>query len=49
MGVKVVLSTGVSKQDATAIAIATGILREEHKNICGAVVSGKDLRKIARG
>lgn len=49
MGVKVLLVTGVAEEDARHIALATGILRKEHEKICGAVISGSQLRKIAQG
>ena len=49
MGVKVVLATGVAEEDARRIAVSTGILRKEHERICGAVISGKQLRQIAAG
>lgn len=49
MGVKLVLVAGIGEQDARRIALETGILKPEHENVCGAVVSGKDLQKIFNG
>ncbi len=49
MGVKVLLVTGVAEEDARNIALSTGILRKEHERICGSVISGSQLRKIASG
>jgi magnesium-transporting ATPase (P-type) len=49
MGIKIVLGAGIGEEQARRIALETGILRPEHENICGAVVSGKDLQKIYNG
>ena len=48
-GVKVILATGIKQEEARKTAIDVGILKQEHANICGAVISGKDLRKIING
>ena len=49
MGVKVVIATGVKNENASKIALDTGILKKEHKKICGSVIEGPNLRKIAMG
>ena len=49
MGIKVILSTGIQRQDAVDIAIETGILKPEHEKICGAVIEGADIRSIYNG
>jgi len=49
MGVKVVLASGISEAESRRIALETGILKKEHERICGAVISGSDLRKICTG
>lgn len=49
MGVKVVLAAGIQEAEARRIALETGILKKEHEKICGAVISGADLRKICTG
>ena len=49
MGIKVILATGVKDEVARKIALRTGILAEKHQNICGALIHGKDLKKIYFG
>ena len=49
MGIKVILATGLGPEEALAIALNTGIIKNQHKNICGAIIEGSDLRKIYSG
>lgn len=48
-GVKVVLAAGIPEENARKIALEVGILKADHANICGAVISGQELRKIING
>ena len=48
-GVKVVLAAGIPEDSARKTALEIGILKPEHANICGAVISGQELRKIING
>ena len=43
------MSTGIKEEEARKTALELGILKKEHANICGSVISGKDLRKIING
>jgi len=49
MGIKVILATGIDKEQAKEIALECGILQPEHQHICGAVMEGRVLRKIYNG
>ena len=49
MGVKVLIATGVKAEHARQIALDTRILRQEHQKICGAVIEGPNICKIAMG
>ena len=48
-GVKVILASGIPEDNARRIATQVGILNPEHADICGAVISGTELRRIIRG
>ena len=50
MGVKVILCTGINdKEKVVAKALEVGILKEQHRKVCGSVVDGKTLEAICRG
>ena len=49
MGVKIIIATGVTEEEARQTALDTGILRPEHAKICGAVIEGAHLRRIIQG
>lgn len=49
MGVKVILCGGISKRSSIELALQVGILKEEHKKVCGAVISGDTLQAICNG
>lgn len=49
MGIKVILITGQSKESAIECALQAGILKPEHRKICGSAISGEVLRNIYNG
>lgn len=46
MGIKLIIATGVTEEEARETALECGILRKEHEKICGAVIEGAHLRRI---